>query len=106
LQSTGSRLKVGTREIDFQELVGDEQIPVLVAIQQVMAAREPEIPHRSSPRARPVRSTSSTGSSSRASRNEKACHGRLSPRSSKVRKASRMASASTVRRTAIKVSGG
>src|SRR5581483_8783349 len=103
--SLGRRLQLGACEINFQELVGDDQIAVIVTVQQMMAARAPKIPHRPSPRASRVRSTSSAGSS-RASRKEKARHGRLSARGRKVRNTSRMASASTARRTAIKVSGG
>jgi hypothetical protein len=94
----GRRREFRSREIDFQELVGDDKPAALADIEEVMTAGEPEVLHLLFSLARPTRSTSSTGSSSPStSRKAKARSGFLPSRGRSVRKASRIAPSSTVR---------
>ncbi len=94
----GRRRQLRSRQIGFQEFVGDEQAAARVAIGQMMAAGEPKILHPRSPRASVARSTVSAGSSlASASRKEKARHRFDPPRGRKLRKLSRIVPLSFVR---------
>jgi hypothetical protein len=96
----GRRCKFGTRQIGLEKLVGHHEPAARVAVEQVMPAGRPEIPHGRSVfvSAIATRSTSSaTSSSPSTSRNENARIGFLSPRGCKVRKASRTSPFSNVR---------
>ena len=84
------RRKLGPRQIDLEEFVGDEQPAALVAVEQVVAAGEPEVLHLRSPALRsscasPTRSTCSAGCSSSpsTSRNANARSGFGPPRGRK-----------------------
>ena len=45
-QASGGGVKLGPRQIHLQELVGEQEPAALVAVEQMMPAGEPEIPHR------------------------------------------------------------
>src|SRR5437868_1078980 len=98
--------QLGTRQIDLEELISHHETAARVAVEQMVAAGEPEVLHCSLlPSAMATRSTSSVGSSSPStSRNENARIGLRSPRGCSVRKASRVSPFSKARCTAINVS--
>ena len=61
------RRDLGPGQIGLQEIIRDEQSAARIAIEQMMAARQPEVArraHRRSPLANVWRSTCSAGSSS------------------------------------------
>ena len=83
------RLQLGPRQIGLEELVGHAEPAAVVAVEQMVAAGQPEIPHgqalcRCGAAASCARSTASPGSSSPStSRNENARIGLRSPRGCK-----------------------
>ncbi len=85
------RDQFGTRHIDLQEIVGQQQpTATFVAVEQMMATGNPKIFHLLSRPAMPIRSTDSTGASSSpsTSRKENARKGFGPLRGRSVRKAS------------------
>ena len=100
--------KFRPHEIGLEERVCHHQPTTIVAVKQVMAARNPEIPHSRFNSARIcAKSTSSCGcSSSSTSRNESTRNGLGPPRGRKVRNDSRTSPLSDSRWTAISVSRG
>ena len=102
------RHQLRPRQIDLEEFVGDDEPAAVVAVEQMMAAGEPEVVHLRSRSAMPIRSTASPGCSSSpsTSRNENARAGFWPLRGRSVRNASRTSPSSNVRCTAISVSCG
>src|SRR5947207_7093311 len=97
------RHQLGTGEIGFQELVGDTKPPALVAIEQMVAARDPEITHRccdSRLISASLRSLSGSTSSS-TSMNENALPCPCPSRSCSLRNDSRISPSLTKRWTAM-----
>ena len=96
------------RQIDFQEIVGHLEPTAFVAVEQMMAAGNPEVVHLRSRPARPTRSTVSAGCSSSpsTSRKENARAGFCPARGRSVRKVSRTSPLSKERCTATSVSRG
>ena len=84
------RNHLGPRHVDFEKIVGQQQPAAFVAVEQMMAAGNPEVLHLLSRPAMPIRSTVSTGASSSpvTSRNENARSGFGPLRGFKVRNAS------------------
>src|SRR6185312_9698032 len=91
------RNELGPRQIDLEEIAGDDETAALVAVEEMMTAGEPEIVHLCSRSAMAIRSTSSAGaslSSPSTSMKEKARAGLAPSRGRKVRKRSRTAPSS------------
>src|SRR5450631_127654 len=100
-----------TRQIDLQKFVGDKQLSRAVAIEQMVAAGEPEVVlfvQLCAPFSSPVRSRCSLGaaSSPTTSRNSNARVWLVPSRGRSVRNASRMAPFSKRRVTATSTPGG
>src|SRR6185437_13172899 len=104
----GRRDQLWPRQIDLEEIVGDLEPAAVVAVEQMVAAGEPEVVHLRSRSAIPIRSTVSPGCSSSpsTSRNEKARAGFWPLRGRSVRKVSRTSPLSNERCTATSVSRG
>src|ERR1035437_10909331 len=103
------RNQLRPRQIDLEELIGHQQSTALIAIEQMMAAGDPEVVHLRSRSAIPTRSTESPGcasSSPSTSRKENARAGFFPLRGRKVRNDSRTAPSSYARCTATSISFG